>query len=162
MKIIIIFLAFIMLNSCGDNSPEPIKELECGLEYIIRTDVSGQVLEYGTLRDTNDWKTFANQNAKGMENEFAFQYATPNPISFSTLSGFELSQISRVKLYFQDSLYYDIYAQPGAYSIELNLKNYKAGCYNIKAECYLGQTENSPISNRILTSSGRVMVVVKP
>jgi len=162
MKILFLVFAFIILNSCGDNSPEPTKELECGLEYIVRTDVSGQILNYGALRDTNDWKTFANQNAKGLENQFTLKYATPNPTSGYIIYEMALEQSSKVKLYFNDSLMIESYIIQGINSFSLELNNNPEGCYKIKAECYLGQTENSPISNKILTSSGRVMVVGKP
>lgn len=145
--------------SCRDNSTEPSNELECGLEYIIRTDVTKQILEYGALRDTNDWKTMANEAAKGMENEFKLEYPYPNPIFGSTECIFITTQNSRVKLFFNDSLFFDIYTNQGNNVTQLNLPNYPSGCYKLKAECYLGQTENSPISNKILTSSGRVMVV---
>lgn len=97
-----------------------------------------------------------------MEDNFKLQYAFPNPISTNTECSFTLKQGSRVKLFLNDSLFLDINAHQGTNTMILDLNNYPSGCYKIKAECYLGQTENSPISNKILKSSGRVMVIQRP
>lgn len=56
-KLLLIFaLTSVFYFTSCDNSTEttePPVDSACGLEYIIRTDVSGLILEYGALRDTN-------------------------------------------------------------------------------------------------------------